>query len=162
MFVHPRYWFPETSSYVWDVPNSSIYPSWKCKFLFLPPFCFCRNLFHASVQPRLKPRLIALISLVWHQNYTHALSLGFLFCIRNAMYQTKMNLHGSKWDEPNWQWGFRVVAMVNCGVLSVGPKYHPAQKARQTKCQNNVFFLGGVFCYQICRETNLLMQCMLM
>lgn len=71
------------------------------------------------------------------------------FCARHSMYQIKMNLHGSEWDEPNWQWGFRVVAAVN-GVLPAGTQITPLAKA--------VFFIKNL----ICNENTLLMQCVLM
>lgn len=54
--------------------------------------------------------------------------MGLFFCARHSMYQIKMNLHGSEWDEPNWQWGFRVVAAVD-GVLPAGTQITPLAKA---------------------------------
>lgn len=63
--------FSAASRYVWDLPHKSICWGWKCKFLFSLS-CFWRTLFCTSVQPWLKPRLIALISVMWHCNYTDA------------------------------------------------------------------------------------------
>lgn len=39
---------------------------------------------------------------------------------RYTVYQIKMNLHVSKWDRPNWQWGFNAVLTACCmqGLLS--------------------------------------------
>lgn len=86
----------------------------SANLLFLPSLFV--EIYCASALPWLKPRLIAFISLVWYRNCiethtdAHRVSLCYTrFCTRYTMYQIKMNLHGSKWDRPNWQWGFSAV-----------------------------------------------------
>lgn len=86
----------------------------SANIFFLPSLSV--EIYCASALPWLKPRLITFISLAWYRNCIethtdmHRVSLYYTrFCTRYTMYQIKMNLHGSKWDRPNWQWGFNAV-----------------------------------------------------
>lgn len=112
--------FYDKTSSVGDAANKFIHWSWKCKYI-PSPLSFCWNLFCASALPWLKPRLIAFISVVWYHNrvetHTHT---HLSYYTRYTVYQIKMNLHVSKWDRPNWQWGFNAVLTACCmqGLLS--------------------------------------------
>lgn len=112
-----------------------------------------------------------------HRNthrHTHRVSSYYTrFCARYTVYQIKMNLHGSKWDRPNWQWGFNAVptAYSMQGLLSwnqTSPHSKGCIRRRNVKDKEPCSVLLAAYtqesglCVWICAYTNANGECVLM